>query len=134
MQLADPVAWRPVFRHRLFESTGTLRFLQSTDESWDELVRRQAAALHTAINRSDSKAVEELFSLGGVHIDMLLGAVEGSTIRPLHHAAFTGSAEVLRVLMDEMPNPRSWIAAQNSTTLRTCLHVSVGISRWHKCS
>ena len=93
-----------VFKDRLFESTGTLRFLQSADESWGELVRRQAVALHTAIDCKDSTAVEELFLLGVVHIDMLLGADEGCTIRPLHRAAFTGSAEVLRVLINEMPN------------------------------
>ena len=35
---------------------------------------------------------------------MLLDSTEGCTIRPLHRAAFTGSAEVLCVLIDEMPN------------------------------
>ena len=99
-----PCSMETVFKHKLFDSTGALRFLQCTDESWDELVGRQAAALHTAINCKDSMAVEGLFLLGGVHIDMLHDSFKGCTIRPLHRAAFTGDSKVLCVLINEMPS------------------------------
>ena len=99
-----PSSMETVFKHRFFDSTGALRFLQSTEDSWDRFVRRQAAALHSAIDCKDSAAVKELFSFGGVHIDMLHGSIEGCEVRPLHRPAFTGKPEVLRDLIDEIPN------------------------------
>ena len=101
-----PCSMEAVFKHKFFNSTdGELRFLQSTDEPWDEFVRRHAAALHAAIDRKDSNAVQELFSLGAAHMNMIDGSVvEGSTIRPLHRAAFAGDTVVVRILIDQIPD------------------------------
>ena len=104
-----PCSFETVFDHELFHSGGQLRFLQSTEESWNEFVQRQAAALHAAIDRKDSRMVEELFSHGGVHLNMIDNSlVQASAflheVRPLHRAAFVGDAAVMRVLMDQIPD------------------------------
>ena len=67
------------------------------------MVQRHAAALHAAIEGKDSTTVRELFSLGGVHINMILDNTHGSRIRPLDRAAFTGDAKVMCVLLNEIP-------------------------------
>lgn len=69
---------------------------------------RQAADLHTAIDRGDSEKLCELFKGGSVHIDMVDESVEGSSVRPLHRAAFSGNAKVMAVLLNEINN--SWPA------------------------
>ena len=92
-----------VLNHKFFNPSGELRYLESTEELWDEFLQRQAAALHEAIGQKDSTAVRELFSRGGVHMGMIDHSVHGSTIQPLHRAAFTGDAKVVRVLLAEIP-------------------------------
>ena len=79
-----PSSFKEVFEHRLFNAGGELRFLESTEEPWEDFVCRQAADLHAAIASSDSDNVQELFNRGGVHIDMV---ASGST----HGSAFTNA-------------------------------------------
>ena len=109
-----------VFKHKLFDLAGELRFLQSPEELWGDFVQRQARALHAAIDQKDSTAVQELFSLGGVHTDMVYSA-DGSPIRPLHRAAFTGDAEVMRILMDEIQDSAPSDVKSNLLDHRTAL-------------
>ena len=82
-----------------FGKPGSLRFLQSNEESWPGFVQRQAAELHTAIEDRDFNRVDELLALGGVHIKSMVGS---STILPLHRAAFSGETQVVRTLLCEI--------------------------------
>ena len=74
-----PQSMEQVLQHRFFDPAGNLRFLESTNEAWDLFTQRQAAALHTAIERRDNAKVHALFSLGGVHICMVDRARSDST-------------------------------------------------------
>ena len=112
-----PCSFEAVVSHKLFHSAGELRFLQLT-EDWDSFVRRQAAALHAAIDNKDSRTVEELFSHGGVHINMIdTSVVQASTVRPLHRAAFTGDPRVMHVLLDQIED--AWPGRIKSEILDT---------------
>ena len=91
-----------VFGHKFFDAAGGVQFLTSTEETWDSFVQRQAADLHTAIDRKDSTKVQELITHGGADISMIDKSVEGSTVQPLHRAAFAGDAKVMRVLLAEV--------------------------------
>eukprot|EP01043_Picozoa_sp_COSAG02_P110472 COSAG02_NODE_46592_length_347_cov_1.241935_1_plen_115_part_11 len=43
---------------------------------------------------------------GGVHLKMIDGSIEGSTVTPLMRAAFVGQATTVKVLLDEIGD--SW--------------------------
>ena len=112
-----PRSFEEVFGHKIFHSAGELRFLLPT-ESWNSFVQRQAAALHAAIDRKDSRIVAELFSHGGVHIDMIdTSVVQASSIRPLHRAAFTGDPRVMHMLLDQIQD--GWPSGIKSKILDT---------------
>ena len=96
-----PGSIEEIFKHRLFDATGKLRFLQSTDELWEDFVGRQASALRSAIERNNSEEVQRLFTLGSVHVDMPDHSIDSSTV-PLHLAAFTGNAAITRILTEEI--------------------------------
>ena len=96
-----PGSFEEVFKHRLFDAAGKLRFLKSTDESWEGFVGRQASVLRSAIEMRNSEEVQQLFTLGSVHIDMSDNSIDNSTV-PLHLAAFTGNVTITRILTDEI--------------------------------
>ena len=92
-----------IFMHKFFDATGgVLRFLASTNESWASFVQRQAADLHSAIDKNDSGQVQTLIAHGGADIGMIDESVDGSTVRPLHRSAFAGDVQVMRVLLAEV--------------------------------
>ena len=92
-----------IFTHKFFDVTGgVLRFLASTNESWTSFVQRQAADLHSAIDKKDSQQVQTLIAQGGADISMIDESVDGSTVRPLHRGAFAGDVQVMRVLLAEV--------------------------------
>ena len=105
-----PGSVEEILGHKFFDAeNGALRFLRSTDESWNEFVRRQAADLHAAIDGKDGAKLRGLMASGAVDVQMIDESIDGSTARPLHRAAFAGDTEVMRALLDEIHD--SWPAA-----------------------
>ena len=101
--LRRPNNMQEVFGHKFFNSaSGVLRFLTSTDETWHSFVQRQATDLHVAIDEKDSTKVQELIAHGGVEMTMIDESIKGSTVRPLHRAAFAGDVDVMCVLLAEV--------------------------------
>ena len=98
-----PRNMQQIFMHKFFDVTGgVLRFLASTNESWTSFVQRQAADLHSAIDKNDSEQVQRLIARGGADIGMIDESVNGSTVRPLHRGALAGDVRVMRVLLAEV--------------------------------
>ena len=116
-----PANMQQVFTHKFFDAdAGVLQFLSSTEEDWGSFVRRQAAGLHAAIDNEDSVKVCELIAQGGADISMIDESILGSTVRPLHRAAFAGNAEVMRVLLVEVQNLVHTNARMHIRTRCTC--------------
>ena len=95
-----------VLEHRLFNSTGELRYFNSIDETMDAFVERQASELTALINSGNADSVKQMYDYGGVHLKMLDGSIRGSTVTPMMRAAFVGLASTVEVLLDEIDD--SW--------------------------
>ncbi len=95
-----------VLEHRLFKVDGNLRYFKPGSETMDIFVRQQAKALTASIDAGDSRAVEDIFGYGGVHLNMIDDSIGGSTVTPLMRAAFVGEATTVEVLLDEVEE--SW--------------------------
>ena len=101
-----PKSMRDVLEHRLFNSTGQLRYFSSIDETMDAFVERQASELTALINSGNADSVKQMYDYGGVHLKMLDGSIRGSTVTPMMRAAFVGLASTVEVLLDEIDD--SW--------------------------
>ena len=84
-------------------------------------MQRQAADLHAAIDEKDSAKVRELIARGGANISMIDESIEGSTVRCLHRAAFSGDAEVMGVLLEEIDDSWPQVAKRQVLDFRVAL-------------
>ena len=98
-----PQNMQQVLAHQFFDAAcGTLRFLTSADGMWEEFMQRQAADLHAAIDGQNSARLRELITASGAGFSMIDQSTHGSTVLPLHRAAFSGDTEVMRILLVEI--------------------------------
>ena len=91
-----------VFAHRLFTENGSLHFWSSADETWESFIDRQTADLHADIKENTPTKIRNLFKAGGVHLNMAVKP--GSTVLPVHCAAFLGEPPVMEALLDQIPD------------------------------
>ena len=101
-----PKSMHDVLEHRLFNSTGELRYFNSIDETMDVFVQRIALQLHRAIEQNDTKFVAEVFEAGSVHCNLCLQGDHlthaQKSITPLHRAARYGCLEIVQILIGEV--------------------------------